>query len=78
MNKSVKGFLRSFFLWILLVSRIERRAEIRTTVFITVTGKAFFDLGHSLEDQKSKRRSHLPDYRRSVTTALTAALNPLD
>ncbi len=29
---------------------------------ITVTGKAFFDVGHSLKDQKSNRRSHLPGY----------------
>ncbi len=29
---------------------------------ITVTGKAFFDVGHSFKDQKSNRRSHLPDY----------------
>ena len=43
--------------------------EIRNTVFswartpvITVTGKVFFDVGHSLKDQKSNRRSRLPDY----------------
>jgi hypothetical protein len=29
---------------------------------ITVTGKAYFDVGHSLKDQKSNRRSHLPGY----------------
>jgi hypothetical protein len=29
---------------------------------ITVTGKAFFDVGHSFKDQKSNRRSHLPGY----------------
>jgi hypothetical protein len=29
---------------------------------ITVSGKAFFDVGHSLKDQKSNRRSHLPGY----------------
>jgi hypothetical protein len=29
---------------------------------ITVTGKAFFDVGHSLKDQKSNRRSHPPGY----------------
>jgi hypothetical protein len=32
------------------------------TPVITVTGKAFFDVGHSLKDQKSNRRSHLPGY----------------
>jgi len=25
-------------------------------------GKAFFDIGHSLKDQRSNRRSHLPGY----------------
>jgi hypothetical protein len=29
---------------------------------ITVTGKAFFDVGHSLKNQKSNRRSHLSGY----------------
>jgi hypothetical protein len=29
---------------------------------ITVTGKAFFDVGHSLKEQKLNRRSHLPGY----------------
>jgi hypothetical protein len=29
---------------------------------ITVTGKAFFDVGHSLKDQRSDRKSHLPGY----------------
>ncbi len=29
---------------------------------IIVTGKAFFDVGHSLKDQRSNRRSHLPDH----------------
>jgi hypothetical protein len=28
----------------------------------TVTGKAFFDVAHSLKDQKPNRRSHLPGY----------------
>jgi hypothetical protein len=32
------------------------------TPVITVTGKAFFDVGHSLKDQRSNRRSHLPGY----------------
>jgi hypothetical protein len=26
------------------------------------TGKAFFDVGHSLKDHRSNRRSHLPGY----------------
>ena len=29
---------------------------------ITVIGKAFFDVGHSLNDQSKNRRSHLPGY----------------
>ena len=29
---------------------------------VTVIGKAFFDVGHSLKDQRSNRRSHLPGY----------------
>jgi hypothetical protein len=29
---------------------------------ITVTGRAFFDVGHSLKDQKSNQISHLPGY----------------
>jgi hypothetical protein len=28
---------------------------------ITVTGRAFFDIGHALKDQ-SNRKSHLPGY----------------
>jgi hypothetical protein len=32
------------------------------TPVVTVTGKAFFDVAHSLKDQKSNRRSHQPDY----------------
>jgi hypothetical protein len=29
---------------------------------ITVTGKAYFDVGHSPKDQRLNRRSHLPGY----------------
>jgi len=36
--------------------------NVTNTPIITVVGKAFFDVGHSLEDQKSNRRSHLPGY----------------
>jgi hypothetical protein len=32
------------------------------TPVVTVTGNAFFDVGHSLKDQKLNRRSHLPGY----------------
>jgi hypothetical protein len=36
------------------------RDRYNQTPVITVIGKAFFDVGHSLKDQKSNRRSHLP------------------
>jgi hypothetical protein len=29
---------------------------------VIITGKAFFDVGHSLKDQRLNRRSHLPGY----------------
>jgi hypothetical protein len=39
-----------------------RKLTLDQTPVVTVTGKAFFDVGHSLKDQKSNRRSHLPAY----------------
>jgi hypothetical protein len=39
-----------------------KKLTLNQTPVITVTGKAFFDVGHSLKDQRSNRRSHLPDY----------------
>jgi hypothetical protein len=39
-----------------------KKLTLKHTPVITVTGKAFFDVGHSLRDQKSNRRSHLPGY----------------
>jgi hypothetical protein len=39
-----------------------KKLRLNQAPVITVTGKAFFDVGHSLKDQKSNRRSHLPDY----------------
>src|SRR5260370_27612561 len=39
-----------------------KKLMLNETPVITVTGKAFFDVGHSLKDQKSNRRSHLPGY----------------
>src|SRR5207247_7957428 len=39
-----------------------KKLNITDPPIITVTGKAFFDVGHSLKDQKSNRRSHLPGY----------------
>jgi hypothetical protein len=39
-----------------------KKLTLNQTPVITVTGKAFFDVGHSLKDQKSNRRSHLPGY----------------
>ena len=39
-----------------------KKLTLNQTSVITVIGKAFFDVGHSLKDQKSNRRRHLPDY----------------
>jgi hypothetical protein len=39
-----------------------KKLTLNQTPVITVTGKAFFDVGHSLKDQKSNQRSHLPSY----------------
>jgi hypothetical protein len=39
-----------------------KNLTLNQTPVITVTGKAFFDVGHSLKDQKANRRSHLPGY----------------
>jgi hypothetical protein len=39
-----------------------KKLTLSQTPVITVTGKAFFDVGHSLKDQRSNRRSHLPGY----------------
>jgi hypothetical protein len=39
-----------------------KKLTLNQTPVITVTGKAFFDIGHSLKDQKLNRRSHLPGY----------------
>jgi hypothetical protein len=39
-----------------------KKLTLDQTLVITVTGKAYFDVGHSLKDQQSNRRSHLPGY----------------
>jgi hypothetical protein len=39
-----------------------KKLTLNQTPVVTVNGKAFFDVGHSLKDQKSNRRSHLPGY----------------
>jgi hypothetical protein len=39
-----------------------KKLTLAQTPVITVTGKAFFDVGHSLKDQRSNRRSHRPGY----------------
>jgi hypothetical protein len=39
-----------------------KKLTLNQTPVVTVTGKALFDVGHSLKDQKSNRRSHLPGY----------------
>ncbi|SRR6266487_680418 len=39
-----------------------KKLTLNQTPVITVVGKAYFDVGHSLKDQRSNRRSHLPGY----------------
>jgi hypothetical protein len=39
-----------------------RKLTLNQSPVVTVTGKAFFDVGHSLKDQRLNRRSHLPGY----------------
>jgi hypothetical protein len=39
-----------------------KKLALNQTLVITVTGKAFFDVGHSLKDQRLNHRSHLPGY----------------
>jgi hypothetical protein len=39
-----------------------KKLNVTNPPIVTVVGKAFFDIGHSLKDQKSNRRSHLPGY----------------
>jgi hypothetical protein len=39
-----------------------KKLALDQTSVVTVTGKAFFNVGHSLKDQKLNRRSHLPGY----------------
>ena len=39
-----------------------KKLTLDQTPVVTVTGKAYFDVGHSLKDQRSNRRSHLPGY----------------
>jgi hypothetical protein len=38
-----------------------KKLNVSDPPIITVTGRAFFDIGHALKDQ-SNRRSHLPGY----------------
>jgi hypothetical protein len=39
-----------------------RKLNVTNPPTITVVGKAFFDIGHSLKDQSQNRRRNLPDY----------------
>jgi hypothetical protein len=39
-----------------------KKLNVTNPPIVTVVGKAFFDIGHSLKDQKANRRSHLPGY----------------
>jgi hypothetical protein len=48
--------------WTLVLSRSAKKLTLNQAPVVTVTGKAFFDVGHSLKDQKLNRRSQLLDY----------------
>jgi hypothetical protein len=39
-----------------------KKLNITDPPIITVTGKAFFDVGHSLKDQRSNRRKYQPGH----------------
>jgi hypothetical protein len=39
-----------------------KKLNVTNPPIITVIGKAFFDIGHSLNDQSQNRRRNLPDY----------------
>jgi hypothetical protein len=39
-----------------------KKLTLNQTPVIIVPGKAFFDVGHSLKEQRSNLRSHLPEY----------------
>jgi hypothetical protein len=39
-----------------------KKLTLNQTLVVTVTGKAFFDVGHSLKDLRLNRKSHLPSY----------------
>ena len=39
-----------------------RKLNVTNPPIITVVGKAFFDIGHSLKDQSQNRRRNLSDY----------------
>jgi hypothetical protein len=45
-----------------LITCSTKKLTLDQTPVITVTGKAFFDVGHSLKDQKLNRRRHPPGY----------------
>jgi hypothetical protein len=39
-----------------------KKLNVTNPPIITVVGRAFFDIGHSLKDQSKNRRTHRPDY----------------
>ena len=39
-----------------------KKLNVTDPPIITVIGKAFFDIGHSLKDQSKNRRKNLPGY----------------
>jgi len=42
--------------------RLSKKVMLNQTPVITVASKAFFDVGHSLKDQRLNRRSYFPGY----------------
>jgi hypothetical protein len=68
-NTSSKVSRRDFF----ALPRTHILSSIKL-LFITVTGKAFFDVGHSRKDQ-ANRRSHLPGYAAMRYTACVLSMN---
>ena len=41
---------------------LAKKPALNQTPVVTVTGKAYFDVGHSLKDQRSNRRKRQPNY----------------
>jgi len=48
--------------WTLVLSRSAKKLTLNQAPVVTVTGKAFSDIRHSLKDQSQNRRRNLPGY----------------